>query len=86
MVSPIVPILFAILAGILAGAGVFLDFHGLTRPAIVAGLLAQVAFVLMIAVLGDTNWGNMPAYDPETCIDLAWLDGRWTCVPREEAG
>lgn len=28
----------------------------------------------------------LPSYDPETCMDLAWLDERWTCIPREEAG
>lgn len=27
-----------------------------------------------------------PAYHPETCVDLAWLDGRWTCISRDEAG
>jgi hypothetical protein len=51
------------------------------RNAVAMGLLAVVALVLTLTVLY-----GVPTYDPETCVDLAHLDGRWMCIPREEAG
>jgi len=29
--------------------------------------------------------GPWPSHGP-ACVDLAWLDGRWVCIPQEEAG
>ncbi len=84
--NPMIPISLALLASLLAGVAVFQDFYGYTRLALAMGLVALVAFAAMIVTLQDVNWGNAPAYNPQTCIDLAHLDGRWTCIPREEAG
>lgn len=63
-----------------------------SRSAKVA-LWMYVAVCLLMLVWGgwmafDRAIGEsvVPAHDPETCVDLAWLEARWTCIPREEAG
>jgi hypothetical protein len=85
-VSPIVPIVLLAVAAVLSCMSFLADLHGRTDAAIFAGVTALSAFALMLFVLPDVAWGNAPRYDPETCVDLAWLDARWTCIPREEAG
>lgn len=84
--SPIVPITLLAVAAVLSCLAFLADLHGRTGAAIFAGVTATAAFILMLAVLSDVTWGNAPYYDPETCVDLAWLEARWTCIPREEAG
>lgn len=84
--SPIIPVLLITAAAILGALAVFADFRERPDGAVIAGLLAVVAFALMLIILPDVSWGSVPEYDPETCADLARLDGRWTCIPREEIG
>lgn len=97
--SPV--ILFLLLGGavVLIGAAIFLDHEGYTRPAVGVALAGLTCFGTMMCTAGEVDWGNqspspspsapartVPRYDPEKCIELQWLDGRWTCIPRDEAG
>lgn len=86
---------------VLIGAAIFLDHAGYTRPAIGMALSGLACFAVMMCTAGEVDWGNqpptpsptpaapapsVPRYDPEKCIELQWLDGRWTCIPIDEAG
>lgn len=84
--SPIVPIVLLALASVLSFTALLADLQGRTNVAISVGVTAAAAFVLMLISLSDVTWGNAPLYHPEKCVDLVWLEARWTCIPREEAG
>lgn len=71
-----------VLAVLAVDAGV----RGERVQAIFMILFAGLLFVAFFFSLSDASRGDLPEYDPETCVDLAYLDGRWTCIPREEAG
>jgi hypothetical protein len=100
--SPIVLFLLMAAAISLVGAAIFLDHEGYPRPAIGVALAGLTCFGVMMCTAGEVDWGNrpppspsptpsaparpLPSYDPEKCIELQWLDARWTCIPIDEAG
>jgi hypothetical protein len=101
-VSPLVSILLLFTALGLVGVAIFLDHAGHTRAAVGAVLAGLFVFAVMLCTSGSVEWGMqpepaptpsptrtgapVPSYDPEKCIELQWLDRRWTCIPRDEAG
>lgn len=76
----------------LLGAAFFLSDLGYPRAAVVPMTFAAVllgAFVVVLGVQGEMSRVPVPAPLPShgpACADMAWLDGKWTCIPEEERG
>lgn len=99
--SPIIPIALLVGAVALIGLAIYLDLHNLPHVAIVSAALALLMLIGMVVTVNHANWDDdpypapspsppaaprLPVHDPETCMYLAWLDERWVCIPRDEAG
>ena len=76
----------------LLAAAFFLDELGRPRTALVSLGFAAVlvaAFVVVLGMQGEQSRVPVPEplapYGP-TCVEVRWLDEKWTCVPVDQAG
>lgn len=82
------------LAAVTCFAALTADARGYRYIAAGVGAVAVLLFTAMLAVLmaapgtldrhpaGPTP---LPSHGP-ACVDLAWLDGTWKCIPADQAG
>lgn len=85
-VNSMITICLVVAALVLVVLAVDAGFRGERIQAVFMIFFALLLFAAFSVTLSDASRGGLPEYDPETCVDLAHLDGRWTCIPREEAG
>jgi hypothetical protein len=81
-------------AGVFTFAALVADARGYRYIAAVLGAVAVLLFTAMLTVL-LTAPGTLdtpapaptplPSHGP-ACVDLAWLDGTWKCIPADQAG
>lgn len=49
-------------------------------------IIVLIAGIIMTLGVVYNDGGTWKRLNHNTCVQYAWLDGEWKCVPRDEAG
>ena len=86
------PVILLGAAAVLWFGAMLCDASGLRYTAILLGLMGAASFGAMLGVLLTQPRAAAPAPPPPlpshgpTCVNIAWLDESWKCIPADQAG